>query len=233
MLLQTIPASQVFFFFFFFFLSFVFCLFRAAPMAYGCSQARDWIGAVAAGPCQSHSNTGSELCLWSTPQLIATRIPDLLSEARDQTCALMDTSQVCCCWATMGRHAASQLFWFTLIERHCPPTNHFCSIVLRDSTSEKRHASPMSNRANYHFSEQIWFLAAKISSFFLSIFSGFTVKPFFFPHSYGWPKLPRNQHPHPHERSIASVRWVMVCEYPQLSCPSSRTVQSHVLHTGS
>ena len=35
---------------------FFFCLFRAAPAAYGGSQARDGTGAVAAGLCQSHSN---------------------------------------------------------------------------------------------------------------------------------------------------------------------------------
>ena len=44
-----------------------FCLFRATPMAYGSSQARGWIGATAASLC--HSNTGSEPCLWPTPQL--------------------------------------------------------------------------------------------------------------------------------------------------------------------
>ena len=51
--------SAVFFFFFF-------CLFaiaRAAPMAYGGSQARGQIGAVATSLHQSHSNTRSEPCL--------------------------------------------------------------------------------------------------------------------------------------------------------------------------
>ena len=33
-----------------------FCLFRAAHLAYGVSQARGRIGAVAANLCQSHSN---------------------------------------------------------------------------------------------------------------------------------------------------------------------------------
>ena len=47
------------FFFFFCLLSF----FRAAPEAYGGSRARGRIGAVAAGLCQSYSNTGSELRL--------------------------------------------------------------------------------------------------------------------------------------------------------------------------
>ena len=42
------------------------CLFafsRAAPVAYGGSQARGQIGAIAAGLRHSHSNTGLELCL--------------------------------------------------------------------------------------------------------------------------------------------------------------------------
>jgi len=38
-------------------------LFRATPMAYGGSQARGPIGAVAAGLRHSHSNTRSELRL--------------------------------------------------------------------------------------------------------------------------------------------------------------------------
>jgi len=45
-------------------------LFRAAPSAYGGSQARG-IGAMAAGLHHSHSNTGSKLCLRPTPQLTA------------------------------------------------------------------------------------------------------------------------------------------------------------------
>ena len=56
---------------------FVFGLFaisRAASAAYGGSQARGLIGAVAAGLHQSHSNSGSELCLRLTPQL--TGMPD-------------------------------------------------------------------------------------------------------------------------------------------------------------
>ena len=41
----------------------VFCPFRAALAAYGGSQARGLIGAVAAGLHQSHSNAGSESSL--------------------------------------------------------------------------------------------------------------------------------------------------------------------------
>ena len=54
------------------FFVFVFCLFRAAPVAYGGSQARGWIGAVATSLC--HSNTGSEPHLQPIPQL--TVVPD-------------------------------------------------------------------------------------------------------------------------------------------------------------
>ena len=58
--------------------SFSFCLFAiswAAPVAYGDSQARGRIGAVAAGLHQSHSNAGSKPRLRPTPQLMATPDP--------------------------------------------------------------------------------------------------------------------------------------------------------------
>ena len=61
--------SEIFFCLFFFF-----AYFRAAPVAYGHSHARGLIGAVAAGLCHSHSNSGSELHLRPTPQLKA--MPD-------------------------------------------------------------------------------------------------------------------------------------------------------------
>ena len=48
---------------------------RAAPAAYGSSQARGPIGAAAAGLHHSHSNTRSELCLRPTPQVTATLDP--------------------------------------------------------------------------------------------------------------------------------------------------------------
>ena len=44
-------------------------------MAYGGSQARGLIGAVAAGLRKSHSNLGSEPYLQPTPQLTATLDP--------------------------------------------------------------------------------------------------------------------------------------------------------------
>ena len=55
-----------------FLFSFFWGLFRAAPAAYGGSQARGRIGAVATGLRQGHSNAGSGPRLRPTPQLTAT-----------------------------------------------------------------------------------------------------------------------------------------------------------------
>ena len=52
-----------------------FCPFRAAPVAYGGSQAKGPIGAVAAGLHHSHSIAGSKPHLRPTPQLTATPDP--------------------------------------------------------------------------------------------------------------------------------------------------------------
>ena len=57
----------------FFFSLFVFS--RVTPEAYGDSQARGLIRAVAAVLRQSHSNAGSEPHLRATPQLMATPDP--------------------------------------------------------------------------------------------------------------------------------------------------------------
>ena len=68
--LEKVPQylQPCFFVLFFFFL-------RAAPMAYGDSQARGQVGAVAASLHHSHSNVGSEPHLRPTPQLTATPDP--------------------------------------------------------------------------------------------------------------------------------------------------------------
>ena len=58
-----------------FFFLFFFGLSRAAPMAYGGSQARGQIIAVAAGLHHSHSNARSKPHLRPTPQLTATLDP--------------------------------------------------------------------------------------------------------------------------------------------------------------
>ena len=57
---QSRPFQSLFILFFFFF-----CLFRASSTAYGSSQARGQVRAVAAS--LSHRNRGSELCLRPTP----------------------------------------------------------------------------------------------------------------------------------------------------------------------
>ena len=54
---------------------FFFCLFRAAPTAYGGSQVRGPIGAVAGYLHHNQSNAGSKPHLQPTPQLTATPGP--------------------------------------------------------------------------------------------------------------------------------------------------------------
>ena len=66
-------------FFDLFFLLILFAFFRATPMAYGRSQARGQIRAVAASLQNSHSNMGSKLHLHPTPQLTATLDPQTTS----------------------------------------------------------------------------------------------------------------------------------------------------------
>ena len=77
-------------FFFFFFCLFAFS--RAAPMAYGGSQARGLIGAVATSLHQSHRNTGSVCNLHHSSQ--QRQILNPLSKARDQTRNLMVPSWI-------------------------------------------------------------------------------------------------------------------------------------------
>ena len=61
---------------------YLFSYFRAAPAADERSQARGPIGVVATSLHHSHSNSGSEPSLWSTPQLTATPGPYLTHWAR-------------------------------------------------------------------------------------------------------------------------------------------------------
>ena len=65
---------RIFFFFFFFFIG-LFAISWAALAAYGGSQARGLIRAVAPSLCQSHSKAGSEPHLQPTPQLAAMQGP--------------------------------------------------------------------------------------------------------------------------------------------------------------
>ena len=89
---KTTAENKERFYLFIYFYFFVFS--RAEPAAYGDSQPRGPIGAVAASLQHSHSNTRSEQHLWATPQLTAMPIPNLLSKARDRTHDLMDPSQI-------------------------------------------------------------------------------------------------------------------------------------------
>ena len=91
------------------FLSFPFLFFRATPTAYIGSQARGWIGAVAASLCYSTA-------MWHLIHVCNLHhssqqgwIPDPLSEARDRICLLMDTSQICFCCATMGTPTSANI----------------------------------------------------------------------------------------------------------------------------
>ena len=63
----------VYYYYFFVFIYLFILLFRAAPTAYGGSQARGPIRATAAGLHHSHSR--SEMCVRPTPQLMATQDP--------------------------------------------------------------------------------------------------------------------------------------------------------------
>ena len=72
-------------------LFFLFCIFRAAPMAFGASHARGQIGAIAADLHHSHSNARSEphLC----PQVYHSSrqhgVLKPLNKTRDRTCILI------------------------------------------------------------------------------------------------------------------------------------------------
>ena len=92
----------MFFVFVFFVVVFIFCLFKAAAAAYGDSQARSPVGAVAASLHQSHSHARSEPPLQPTPQLTAMPDPNPLSEASDRTCNPMVPSRIHLCCAMTG-----------------------------------------------------------------------------------------------------------------------------------
>ena len=74
-----------------------FSLFRAVPLAYEGSQARGWIGGVAAGLHHSHSNARFEPCLWPTPQLTA-----MVDPQPTETLIPRDARQIHFHWAMAG-----------------------------------------------------------------------------------------------------------------------------------
>ena len=74
---------------------YLFMLFRAAPAAYGGSQARGWIRATAAGTATATAMQDPSHIHYLHHSSRQSWIPNLLSEARDQTYVLMNTSRVC------------------------------------------------------------------------------------------------------------------------------------------
>ena len=89
-----------------FFLIYLFIyLFRAALVAYGNSQARDWIGAIAAGLHHSHSHSNGQI--WAASVTNTTAYGNPRSDARNRTCILVDASWLHYCWATTGTPAPS------------------------------------------------------------------------------------------------------------------------------
>ena len=97
---------------FWFSVVFFFFSFMAPPTAYGHSQSRDRIKAVAASLHHSHSNTRSELTPDLHHSLKEHWIPNSLSETRDRTCILTDTSQVL---NPLSHSGNSQRFYLALL----------------------------------------------------------------------------------------------------------------------
>ena len=107
---------------------FCFLLFRVAPTAYGSFQTRGQMqlpayatAAVKPYPsCICNLHHSSQQC----------QIPEPLSEARDQTCILMDTSGIHFCCTTMGTpYSYSYKYSFSLLvqfhtECDSPPFSH-------------------------------------------------------------------------------------------------------------
>ena len=103
-----------------------FGFFRAAPVAYGGSQARDRIRAIAASLHHSHSNEGSEPHLRPTPRSWQCQILSPWSEARDRTHVLMDASRVQKP-LSQDRNSRNSTFWSGPLllshDENCPPKN--------------------------------------------------------------------------------------------------------------
>ena len=87
-----------FFLIFFFF----FCLFRATPAAYGSSQARGQIRAIAASLYHSPTATKDLSYICNLHKSQQCWILNPLNKGRDQTRVLMDTCGVCFHWTTVG-----------------------------------------------------------------------------------------------------------------------------------
>ena len=126
---------------------FLFCFvaFRVAPVAYGgprlgvALELQLLVFATVATATQDLS------CMCELPRSSRQcRIPNPLSEARDQTCILRDTSGIRCCFATKGTPVLFFLFcWsvslvvFTLLERQLHEGRHFCFVRRIVSVTEE------------------------------------------------------------------------------------------------
>ena len=128
------------FYFLFIYLFFVFLLFLwAAPAAYGGSQARGLIRAVATGLRQSHSNAGSEPICNLHHSSRQHRILNPLSKARDWTLVLMDSLPLSHKWKSMA------FLFFSGINSTAPTAEqdlrHICS--LHHSSRQHRILNPL------------------------------------------------------------------------------------------
>ena len=105
---------------------FFFHVFGATFAAYGCSQARGQIGAVATGPCHSHSSMGSEPRLWPALQLMT--MPDPQPTEQGQKLELSPHG----CWSDsflLSHEGHSRLpnFWGS---KHLPSSTAYLELWL-------------------------------------------------------------------------------------------------------
>ena len=89
----------------------------APPVAYGGSQARGWVGAVAAGLCHSQATWDPSHNCNLYHNSWQCHIVNPLSEARDRTHLLMDTSWIRSHWATTGTLHICIEHWFLMKEQ--------------------------------------------------------------------------------------------------------------------
>ena len=99
--LLNFPQTVLFFILTLLLTLFLFFFFWPYPWHMEVPRLEGSIGATAACLCHSHSNAGSELHLWPTPQLTTPQIRPV-SKARGRTHNLMVPSQISFCCTTTG-----------------------------------------------------------------------------------------------------------------------------------